>query len=205
MHFLYALLFFLLGTSVVAVPVSETPPTNDEDFQKALRAGRKRVIEKMGWQKAAGPSAEPAKGPVLKPTKPIVEPVGAERLAGWWRSTIVAADIHISKDLELKIHSDNSEGTQFPTALEKNTLDVWRRLEPTAFEPGPAVPRNWCLDKIMITKQDEVVFVGLFHGVWKSSAPLELDIKKFLELTNSKPRLLRKLPKWLNVDRVFEH
>jgi hypothetical protein len=89
MHFLYALLFFLLGTSVVAIPVSETPPTDDEDFHKALRAGRQRVMEKMSRQKAAGPSAELTK-PVLKPTKPIVEPLEAERLSGWWRSTIVS-------------------------------------------------------------------------------------------------------------------
>ncbi len=81
MLFVYTLLFFLLGTSVVAVPVVSEAPSVDEDFHETLRDRRQRVIKKMGWQKPAGA--------VSQPTKPV-EPVGAERLVGWWRSTVVS-------------------------------------------------------------------------------------------------------------------
>lgn len=71
MLFLYALLFFLLGSSVVAVPVVSVE--DDGRFSEILRDRRKQVIAKMA-----------------KLTKPSLEPVEAERVVGWWRSTIVS-------------------------------------------------------------------------------------------------------------------
>lgn len=71
MLFLYALLFFLLGTSVVAVPVVSVE--DDGRFSEILQDRKNRVRAQMA-----------------KLTTPSVEPVEAERVVGWWRSTIVS-------------------------------------------------------------------------------------------------------------------